>query len=136
MEIKGIGRPSTYAPTVSTILERDYIEREKKTLKPTALGICVTDMMAENFSNIVDLKFTASMEEELDDIESGDKDWVKVVDDFYGPFKQCLDKASQIERVKVPVVETDEPCPKCGAKMVILQRPVRKVSGMPELSGV
>ncbi len=119
MEIKGIGRPSTYAPTVSTILERDYIEREKKTLKPTALGICVTDMMAENFSNIVDLKFTASMEEELDDIESGDKDWVKVVDDFYGPFKQCLDKASQIERVKVPVVETDEPCPKCGAKMVI-----------------
>ncbi len=119
MEIKGIGRPSTYAPTVSTILERDYIEREKKTLKPTALGICVTDMMAENFSNIVDLKFTASMEEQLDDIESGDKDWVKVVDDFYGPFKQCLDKASQIERVKVPVVETDEPCPKCGAKMVI-----------------
>lgn len=119
MEIKGIGRPSTYAPTVSTILERDYIEREKKTLKPTALGICVTDMMAENFSNIVDLKFTASMEEELDDIENGDKDWVKVVDDFYGPFKQCLDKASQIERVKVPVVETDEPCPKCGAKMVV-----------------
>lgn len=119
MELKGIGRPSTYAPTVSTILERDYIEREKKTLKPTALGICVTDMMAANFSNIVDLKFTASMEEQLDDIESGDKDWVKVVDDFYGPFKQSLDKASQIERVKVPVVETEEPCPKCGAKMVV-----------------
>ncbi len=119
MEVKGIGRPSTYAPTVSTILERDYIERDKKTLKPTTLGVCVTDMMAENFPDIVDLKFTASMEEKLDDIENGDKDWIKVVTDFYGPFKKTLDKASQIERVKVPVVETEEPCPKCGAKMVI-----------------
>jgi len=119
MEIKGIGRPSTYAPTVSTILERDYIEREKKILKPTTLGICVTDMMAENFPDIVDIKFTASMEEKLDDIENGGKDWIKVISDFYGPFKKTLDKASQIERVKVPVVETEEPCPKCGAKMVI-----------------
>ena len=119
MEIKGIGRPSTYAPTVSTILDRDYIERDKKTLKPTTLGVCVTDMMAENFPDIVDLKFTASMEEKLDDIESGDKEWVKVISDFYGPFKKTLDKASQIERVKVPVIETDELCPNCGAKMVI-----------------
>ncbi len=119
MEAKGIGRPSTYAPTVSTILERDYIEREKKILKPTNLGVCVTDMMAANFPDIVDLKFTASMEEKLDDIESGDKNWVKVINDFYGPFKKTLDKASQIERVKVPVVETEEPCPKCGAKMVV-----------------
>ena len=119
MEIKGIGRPSTYAPTVSTILDRDYIEREKKTLKPTVLGTCVTDMMAANFSNIVDLKFTASMEEQLDDVERGEKDWVKVISDFYGPFKITLDKANQIERVKVPVIETDEICPKCGAKMVI-----------------
>lgn len=119
MEVKGIGRPSTYAPTVSTILERDYIERDKKALKPTALGVCVTDMMAANFSEIVDLKFTASMEEKLDDIESGDKDWVSVVSDFYGPFKASLDKANQIERVKVPVEQTDVPCPKCGAMMVI-----------------
>lgn len=119
MEIKGIGRPSTYAPTVSTILERDYIERDKKTLKPTTLGVCVTDMMADNFPDIVDLKFTASMEEKLDDIENGDKDWVKVISDFYGPFKKTLDKASQIDRVKVPVVETEEACPNCGAKMVI-----------------
>ena len=119
MEVKGIGRPSTYAQTVSTILERDYIERDKKTLKPTTLGICVTDMMAENFPDIVDLKFTASMEEKLDDIENGGKDWIKVVSDFYGPFKKTLDKANQIERVKVPVEETEEPCPNCGSKMVI-----------------
>ena len=119
MEVKGIGRPSTYAPTVSTILERDYIERDKKTLKPTNLGVCVTDMMAENFPDIVDIKFTASMEEKLDDIENGDKDWIKVISDFYGPFKKTLDKASQIERVKVPVEETDELCPNCGARMVV-----------------
>ncbi len=119
MEVKGIGRPSTYAPTVSTILERDYIERDKKSLKPTTLGICVTDMMAENFPDIVDIKFTASMEEKLDDVENGDKDWVKVITDFYNPFKKTLDRASQIDRVKVPVEETEEPCPKCGAKMVI-----------------
>ncbi len=119
MEIKGIGRPSTYAPTVSTILDRDYIERDKKMLKPTNLGVCVTDMMAENFPDIVDIKFTASMEEKLDDIENGSKEWIKVISDFYGPFKKTLDKANQIERVKVPVVETEEICPNCGAKMVI-----------------
>ncbi len=119
MEVKGIGRPSTYAQTVSTILDRDYIERDKKTLKPTALGVCVTDMMAENFPDIVDIKFTASMEEKLDDIEKGDKEWIKVVSDFYGPFKKTLDKANQIERVKVPVVETEEICHNCGSKMVI-----------------
>lgn len=119
MELKGIGRPSTYAPTVSTILDRDYIEREKKTLKPTNLGICVTDMMAANFPDIVDLKFTASMEEKLDEVEEGERDWVKVITDFYGPFKKNLDKANQIERVKIPVEETDVPCPKCGAMMVV-----------------
>ena len=119
MELKGIGRPSTYAPTVSTILDRDYIEREKKSLKPTNLGICVTDMMAANFPDIVDLKFTASMEEKLDEVEEGERDWVKVITDFYGPFKKNLDKANQIERVKIPVEETDVPCPKCGAMMVV-----------------
>lgn len=119
MELKGIGRPSTYAPTVSTILDRDYIERDKKALKPTSLGVCVTDMMAENFADIVDLKFTASMENKLDEVESGEKDWVKVVSDFYGPLKNSLEKANRIERVKVPVEQSEEPCPKCGALMVV-----------------
>ncbi|MBP5662156.1 MAG: type I DNA topoisomerase [Clostridia bacterium] len=119
MEAMGIGRPSTYASTVSTILERDYIEREKKQLKPTSLGVTVTDMIAAHFSEIVDLKFTANMESDLDDIEHGGKDWVKVVSDFYGPFKESLDKANQIDRVKIPVEETEEKCPKCGANMVI-----------------
>ncbi len=119
MELKGIGRPSTYASIVSTILDRTYIEREKKSLKPTELGICVTDMMSANFPDIVDLKFTASMEEKLDGIEAGKRNWVKVVSDFYAPFKKDLDKASTIEKVKVPVVETDIPCPKCGSKMVV-----------------
>ncbi len=124
MEVKGIGRPSTYSPTLVTIDERDYIEKEKgknrnRTLRPTNLGTCVTDMMAANFPDIVDIKFTASMEEKLDKVEAGELDWVKVISDFYAPFKKTLDKASQIERVKVPVVTSEVPCPKCGAMMVV-----------------
>jgi len=119
MEVRGIGRPSTYAPTISTILDRDYIEREKKNLKPTALGICVTDLMIANFSDIADVSFTAAMEERLDEVEEGKKNWVEIIRNFYGPFKIALDKAGDIERVKVPVEETDIPCEKCGAMMVI-----------------
>jgi len=119
MESNGIGRPSTYAPTISTILDRDYIERDKKNLKPTALGIVVTDLMVANFSNIADVKFTAEMEEKLDEVEEGKKNWVEVIREFYGPFKTSLEKAGDIERVKVPTEPTDIPCEKCGAMMVI-----------------
>lgn len=120
MEENGIGRPSTYAPTISTILGRDYVSREKKMLKPTELGIVVTDLMTENFPDIVDIDFTANMEQRLDDIEEGKEPWVKVIDDFYKPFEVVLKKAEEsIEKVKIKDEESDEICEKCGRRMVI-----------------
>ena len=88
LEEKGIGRPSTYAPTITTIIARGYISRENKRLVPTELGLIVTDLMKQYFSNIVDLTFTANMEEELDEVEEGELDWHKVISDFYGPFER------------------------------------------------
>lgn len=120
MEENGIGRPSTYAPTISTILGRDYITREKRMLKPTELGTIVTDIMAENFSNIVDVDFTANMEQELDDIEDGKIDWKTVVDEFYKPFGEVLKKAEEsIEKVEIKPEVSDEICEKCGRNMVV-----------------
>ena len=121
-EEKGIGRPSTYAPTISTILSREYIEREGKTLKPTPLGEITTALMKEHFPNIVDVKFTAKMEEDLDNVESGEQDWVDTMDRFYGGFAKTLEKAEQAldgERIQVPEVESDVTCDLCGRKMVI-----------------
>lgn len=119
LEEKGIGRPSTYAPTISTIIERGYVHREKKQLIPTELGFVVTRIMKENFSDIVDVKFTADMEEKLDYIKDGEREWKNVIRDFYGPFKVTLDKASEsIEKVVIPDEESDVPCEKCGAMMV------------------
>lgn len=124
MELKGIGRPATYSTIIETITrKRSYVEPVDKSknsaLKPTALGVCVTDLMAENFSDIVDVKFTAQMETSLDEVENGNMEWKKVVSEFYGPFKKTLEKANRIERIKVPVEQSEEPCPKCGALMVV-----------------
>ncbi len=120
MEENGIGRPSTYAPTVSTVLARDYVEREGKSIKPTNLGEVVTNLMEKQFPEIVDLDFTAHMEKQLDGVENGKADWVGILDDFYGGFAQSLKKAEQdLEKVKVPEVESDEVCELCGRRMVI-----------------
>lgn len=118
----GIGRPSTYAPILSNIMNRDYIEREKKSLKPTQLGTVVSDLIVEYFEKIVNVKFTAGLEEKLDEIGAGKLSWVKTIEDFYKDFESLYTKAeSSLEgkKVKVPVVETDVICDKCGRKMVI-----------------
>ena len=122
LEENGIGRPSTFAPTVSTILNREYVEREGKALKPTALGEVTTQLMKENFAEIVDVEFTANMERQLDSVEAGKRDWVSILDDFYKGFAATLQKAEDNlsgERIKVPEVESDEVCELCGRKMVI-----------------
>ena len=119
LEEKGIGRPSTYAPTISTILARGYVMREKKQLFPTELGIMITNMMEEYFADIVDIAFTAGMEEQLDEVEEGKLDWHKVLSDFYGPFEKTLENAeSKIEKVEIKDEISDIPCDKCGAMMV------------------
>ena len=118
----GIGRPSTYAPILSNIMNRDYIEREKKSLKPTNLGMVVSDLMVEYFDKIVDVKFTASLEEQLDEIGAGKRGWTDTIRAFYKDFEKLYEKAeSSLEgkRVKVPVEETDIVCDKCGRKMVV-----------------
>ena len=122
LEENGIGRPSTFAPTVSTILNREYVEREGKALKPTALGEVTTQLMKENFAEIVDVEFTANMERQLDSVEAGKRDWVSILDDFYKGFAATLQKAEDNlsgERITVPEVESDEVCELCGRKMVI-----------------
>jgi len=120
MEENGIGRPSTYAPTITTIIGRDYVSREKRMLKPTELGTIVTDIMAENFSDIVDVEFTANMEQQLDDIEDGSEKWVDVIDRFYKPFSKEIEKAEEaIEKVEIKDEVSDEICEKCGRNMVV-----------------
>jgi DNA topoisomerase-1 len=119
LEQWGIGRPSTYAPILSTIQERDYVEKDSGRFKPTKLGFVVNDLLTKHFPEIVNIEFTAQMEEELDQVASENKDWVTVVQDFYTPFEKSLDSASELmERVKVEEA-TDEVCPKCGKPMVV-----------------
>jgi len=114
MEEKGIGRPSTYAPTISTILDRKYVEKDKKYLLPTELGKAVTELLEKNFESIVDVEFTADMEKELDTVESGENNWVEILDRFYPPFHDKIVKATDgIERVKIADVPTGEKCPDC-----------------------
>lgn len=122
LEENGIGRPSTYAPTISTIIDRGYVERNAKTLMPTPLGETVTGLLRDQFKHIVDVKFTAGMEGDLDRVENGEDDWVKTLDVFYNDFETTLQTAEkQMEgiRVKVPDEETEEICELCGRKMVI-----------------
>ncbi len=119
MEEKGIGRPSTYAPTISTIIARGYVSREQRKLYPTLLGQLVTQMMCENFADIVDEQFTADMEDKLDRIEEDNLPWKQIIRDFYGPFDETLKKAeATIEKVKVADEVSDEVCELCGAPLV------------------
>ena len=122
LEENGIGRPSTYAPIVSNILSKEYIERVQKSFKPTALGTVVTDLLKEHFEKIVDVKFTAGMEESLDKIEHGDFKWQSILEDFYNDFEESLNTAETTlegQKFKIPEVETEEICELCGKKMVI-----------------
>jgi DNA topoisomerase-1 len=120
LEEQGIGRPSTYAPTLSTIQERGYVRRAEGRLHPEQLGIIVNDLLAKHFPDIVDVGFTAEMEEELDDIARGERGWVPVLHGFYKPFEQDLLQASQnMEKVKLAEEATGEVCPQCGLPMVI-----------------
>jgi len=120
LEEKGIGRPSTYAPTIRTVITRNYIKRMAKTLRPTELGELVNGLLVENFPDIVDEEFTAKMEEELDNIEDGKTEWVTVLKKFYQPFEKKLEEAKErMKSVKRQAVKTDEVCEECGKPMVI-----------------
>jgi DNA topoisomerase-1 len=119
LEEKGIGRPSTYAPTVDTILKRNYVQLVEKRFIPTDLGQIVVDLLKQKFSEIIDYDFTAEMEGKLDQIAEGNLDWVKVLDEFYRPFNDEVQKAAaDVERVEIPVEESDVQCEKCGRTMV------------------
>ncbi len=119
LEELGIGRPSTYSPIISTILDRQYVERSQKNLVPTELGEIVTKLMMDNFTDIVNVQFTADMEEKLDAVETNATDWHKVIRDFYIPFSKTLEKAEkEVERVKIPERPAGVTCELCGAEMV------------------
>ena len=119
LEENGIGRPSTYAPTISTIVSRGYVIRSKKQLVPTELGMVTTDIMKNNFKDIVDVEFTAGMEAKLDNVEDGEINWVDVLEEFYPPFKENLENAQEnIAKIKIKDEESDVICEKCGRRMV------------------
>ncbi len=122
LEDNGIGRPATYASIISNILQRSYIERQKKMLVPTNLGVTVSELMAEHFKSIVNVKFTAGMETSLDEIGAGKRQWVETIEEFYEGFQKTLKKAEQTlegVRVKVPDEVTDVVCEKCGRNMIV-----------------
>lgn len=119
LEEEGIGRPSTYAPTLSTIESRDYVEKDGRYFKPTELGETVTELLTDYFPDVTDVEFTAGLEKRLDEIEKGNEDWKKILRDFYEPFFQRLENAREnMESVQI-VEETDEVCDKCGSPMVV-----------------
>lgn len=136
LEERGIGRPSTYASIISTIRDRGYVELNQKRFFPTELGFVVTDLLVKHFPQILDVNFTASVEDELDHVESGDEDWVQIIRRFYGPFEAALGEAQEkMERVKIEPKETDEVCPNCGRKMLLREGrfgPFLGCSGYPE----
>ncbi len=119
LEEKGIGRPSTYSPTITTILERRYIEKEQKQLMPTELGKIVNKLLTENFTDIINVEFTANIENEFDEIAEGKEEWKKMIREFYGPFKIELDRVEkELEHVELVDEVSDIPCEKCGRMMV------------------
>ena len=119
LEEKGIGRPSTYSPTITTILERRYIEKIQKQLSPTELGIIVNKLLVENFSDVVNVEFTAKIEEQFDEIAEGKENWKNVIKDFYGPFEENVEKVEkELEHVKLEDEVSDVQCEKCGRMMV------------------
>ncbi len=117
LEEKGIGRPSTYAPTMSTVQDRGYVDKEGRQLKPSDLGFVVNDLLVEHFPDFVDAGFTAGMEDELDEVAAGERDWVPVVEQFYHPLEKALARAKEIAPKQVQ--ETKEKCPECDKPMVI-----------------
>jgi DNA topoisomerase-1 len=120
LEEQGIGRPSTYAPTIGTLQARSYIAVEERKLVPTELGMVVNDLLVEHFPRIFDIGFTSQLENELDEIASGDRAWVPTMRDFYSPFTETLKQAEQtIQRVKLKDEPSGENCEKCGRPMVI-----------------
>lgn len=132
MEEEGIGRPSTYAPTIATITARGYVAREKKTLYPTELGYIVTDLMTEHFEDIVDVKFTANMEDKIEDVADGSTSWKNVIREFYGPFEKTLKEAEEkIGDIEIKDEESDVVCEKCGRKMVYKQGKFGKFLACP-----
>ena len=120
LEEKGIGRPSTYSPTITTILERRYIEKEQKQLIPTELGKVVNKLLTENFSDIINVEFTAKIEEEFDEVAEGKEQWKQVIREFYGPFEKEVEKVeNELEHVELVEEVSDVPCDKCGRMMVV-----------------
>ena len=119
LEEKGIGRPSTYSPTITTILERRYIEKEKKALIPTELGKIVNKLLTENFPDVINVEFTAEIEKDFDEIAEGNKNWKSIIKEFYGPFKTTIEKVEkELEHVELVDEVSDVPCDKCGRMMV------------------
>ncbi len=119
LEEKGIGRPSTYSPTITTILERRYVEKEQKQLMPTELGKVVNNLLVENFHDIINVEFTAKIEEEFDEVAEGKEAWKQVIREFYEPFKVTVEKVEkELEHVKLEEEVSDVPCEKCGRMMV------------------
>ena len=120
LEEKGIGRPSTYSPTITTILERRYIEKIQKQLAPTELGRIVNKLLIENFADVINVEFTANMEDEFDKIAEGKEEWKKVIGEFYAPFAKVVEKVEkELEHVELVEEVSDVPCEKCGRMMVI-----------------
>lgn len=120
LEEKGIGRPSTYSPTITTILERRYIEKIQKQLSPTELGKVVNKLLIENFQDVVNVEFTANMENEFDKIAVGKEEWKKIIKQFYEPFQKEVEKVEkELEHVELQEEVTDIPCEKCGRMMVV-----------------
>ncbi|HET9001704.1 MAG TPA: type I DNA topoisomerase [bacterium] len=119
LEERGIGRPSTYAPIIETIKQRGYVEVEDRRMYPTELGVLVNSILVEHFPTVVDADFTAHLEEDLDKVEEGQEDWVRLLKEFYGPFAEVLRKAEEnIEEVEISPEEIGEPCPRCGKPLV------------------